>query len=347
MKTGVVCDGRYADHDMGAYHVESPQRILALNRMLETAPPAPFLPIEPRQASEAELEWVHERGYVAFVRSTAGRKRVVLDPDTSAGPKTYETARLAAGGVMSAVDSVMEGRVANALALVRPPGHHAEAGYGKGFCIFNNVAVGAEYLVRRRGMKRVLVADFDVHHGNGTQHHFYDRDDVLYFSTHRVPFYPGTGRASEIGQGPGRGFNLNVPLTTAGVGDAEYIFLYGKVLAAVASRYRPEFILVSSGFDIGAGDPLGGMSVSGAGFGALAAAFRSMAEAACGGRLVYVLEGGYNLRTLLEGVGETLMALSAEAPSPAAEAAATPSEAFLRQIEPSLRIFGEFWPVSS
>jgi acetoin utilization deacetylase AcuC-like enzyme len=340
-KTGVVFDPRYAEHDMGAYHPESPRRVLALNRLIETnEADIPLISVSPRPASPSELQWVHEAAYIDFVKATAGRPRAVLDPDTSTGPRSYETALLAAGGVIAAVDAVMAARTPNAFAIVRPPGHHAESARAMGFCIFNNIAIGAERLIRDHGLRRVLIVDFDVHHGNGTQHHFYDRADLLYFSTHRVPFYPGTGAVTELGVGAGRGFNLNVPLT-AGKGDGAFLFIFERLVASIASQYAPEFILVSAGFDIGAGDPLGGMSVSRAGFGALASSLRRAAEASCRGRLVYVLEGGYDIATLLGGVEETLIRLSAENPGPAWAPAA--DGALAAELAPCFRRFGEFW----
>jgi len=340
MKPGVVCDPRFAEHTMGPYHVESPERILVLNRMLEDDIPGRFLRIEPRPATEAELGWVHERGYIDFVRATAGHENVFLDSDTSAGPKTFETALLAAGGFLRAIDFVMEGRAANAFALVRPPGHHAEAARAMGFCFFNNAAIGAEYLIRRHGLRRVLVVDWDLHHGNGTQHAFYSRRDVLYFSTHQVPLYPGTGAVRETGSGPGKGYNLNVPLR-AGKGDADFLHVYRKILGPVSAQYRPEFILVSAGFDIGAGDPLGGMAVSREGFGQLADALSGMAAESSGGRMAFVLEGGYDLLTLQNGVREVLDRLARPAPSPFPDPGV--SEETQRELSPCFQVFRGYW----
>ncbi|MCJ7486118.1 MAG: histone deacetylase [Candidatus Aminicenantes bacterium] len=308
MKTGVVTDKRFMDHDMGAYHVESPHRIEVLNRMLEEDPPIPYLPIEPRPATDEEVGWVHEKGYIDLVRSTAG-KTVPLDMDATAGPKTFATALLAAGGFLKSLDLIMDGTVRNAFALVRPPGHHAEASQALGFCFFNNVAIGAEHLVRNHGLRRVLVVDWDLHHGNGTEHAFYARRDVMYFSTHQVPLYPGTGAARDFGAGDGLGFNLNVPLL-AGKGDADYLHIFEKILDPVAAQFEPEFILVSAGFDIAAGDPLGGMAVTPAGFGLLTASLMAMAERTAAGRLALVLEGGYDLRALRDSVREVLKMLA-------------------------------------
>jgi acetoin utilization deacetylase AcuC-like enzyme len=340
MKTGVVKDNRYMDHDMGAYHPESPVRIEVLNRMLDENPPLPFLTIEPRPATDEELGWVHEKGYIDYVRSTAGRT-VALDMDTTAGPKTFVTALLAAGGVLRALDLIMDGTVGNAFALVRPPGHHAEASQARGFCVFNNVAIAAEHLVRTYGLRRVLVVDWDLHHGNGTEHAFYSRPDVLYFSTHQSPFYPGSGAARDFGEGEGLGYNLNVPLR-AGKGDADFLHIFERILAPVAAEYAPEFILVSAGFDVGAGDLLGGMAVTPAGFGLLAASLRAMAERTAAGRLALVLEGGYNLEVLREGTRRVLKSLTDGAsPSPSLEVSTATSS----ELEYPLRIFRQKWDI--
>lgn len=339
MKPGVVLDLRFADHAMGPGHVESPERIRVLNRMLEEDVPGRYLRIEPRPATDDELGWVHERAYIDFLRSTAGRDGVFLDADTSTGPKTFETALLAAGGVLRAIDAIMEGRVGSAFALVRPPGHHAEASRAMGFCFFNNVAVGAEYLIRWHGLRRILVVDWDLHHGNGTQHAFYSRRDVLYFSTHQAPLYPGTGAVRETGAGPGLGYNLNVPLT-AGKGDADFIHVFRKILGPVSAQFEPEFILVSAGFDIAAGDPLGGMAVSRDGFGLLTDALSGMAAESAAGRIAFILEGGYDLPSLRNGVREVLDRLD-RPPAPLPDLA--PSEKTLMELGPCFQVFRNCW----
>ena len=346
MNPGVVIDRRYMDHDMGASHVESPRRIEVLLRMLEKGPPVPYLAIPPRPATEEELGWIHERGYIDLVRSTAG-KTVPMDADTVAGPKTWETALLAAGGLLESLDRVMDGTVPNALALVRPPGHHAEVSQARGFCFFNNAAIGAEHLIRRHGLRRILIVDDDLHHGNGTEHAFYERRDVLYFSTHQSPLYPGTGAARFFGHGEGFGYNLNVPLL-AGKTDADYLQIFEKVLAPVAAQFRPEFIIVSAGFDIAAGDPLGGMEVSPGGFGRLTGSLMAMAAQSAAGRLALVLEGGYDLPALRDGVGEVLMALAGKgrplsSGSPEARKPVSPS---LRvELAPALQTFRKRWDI--
>lgn len=327
---------------MGAYHVESPARVEVINRMVAEDPPAPLLSIEPRPATREELLPIHERGYLDLLESTAGRDSVFLDSDATAGPKTYETALLAAGGFLRSLELIMEGKVRGAFAAVRPPGHHAEASQAMGFCFLNNVAVGAEFLVREYGLRRILVVDWDLHHGNGTEHAFYSRRDVLYFSTHQVPLYPGSGPVRDMGHGEGLGYNLNVPLM-AGKGDDDYLYAFTKILAPVAERFEPEFILVSAGFDIGAGDPLGGMSVTSRGFGMMAGALRAMAERSAGGRLAFVLEGGYNLETLRDGVREVLASLAAPDSPTLPEPAV--SETTRVELGYALRAFRKAWNI--
>jgi acetoin utilization deacetylase AcuC-like enzyme len=342
MRIGIVKDRRFADHRQGPGHVESPERIAALNRMVEEEVRFPFMLIEPRPATEREIGLIHTPGYVGLIRSTAGRERTVLDADTSASALSWETARLAAGAVIEASGAIMDGKIKNALALVRPPGHHAEADAARGFCIFNNIAIAAESLVHDHGLKRILIVDWDLHHGNGTQHAFYARRDVLFFSTHQHPLYPGTGHWSETGEGQGRGFTLNVPLSP-GKTDADYLFIYRKLLAPAARRFKPEFILVSAGFDICGGDPLGGMDISPQGFGALTAELLSLAEEFCGGRLLVVLEGGYSLPCLCEGAKEVLLQMAGTGTPPAIEAGASADT--LQELAPIVQVFKKFWEI--
>ena len=229
--------------------------------------------------------------------------------DTVISPGSYDAAMLAAGAATAAVDAVMEGARA-AFALVRPPGHHARYNSAMGFCLFNNMAVAAQHAVKKYGLERVMIVDWDVHHGNGTQDYFYERDDVLFFSSHRYPFYPGTGAANETGRGKGEGYTVNVPLP-AGTGDGRYKEVFDDVVAPLARRYRPQLILVSAGYDAHLADPLGGMAVSVAGFSEMARTVRSLADeiAECEGRVAAVLEGGYNVEALAASVMATIGAM--------------------------------------
>lgn len=341
MAVGVVSDSQYLDHEMGPGHVESPSRVAVINRMLEEeAAVLDLVRVEPRPADEEEAAAVHERRYLDLLKSTEGKSAFVFDPDTSASPATWRTALLAAGGLLQAVDMIVDGRLRNAFAAVRPPGHHAEPARAMGFCFINNVAVAAEHLIRRHGLERVLVVDWDVHHGNGTELVFFERRDVLFFSTHQVPLYPGTGSVRHVGTGAGEGFNLNVPLLR-GKGDAHYRFVFERLLEPIALQYRPELILVSAGFDIALGDPLAGMEVTAAGFGALAGSVVRLAEECCEGRLAMTLEGGYNLAALKDGVREVLRAMAGggAAPTPALP----PDDPLLSELAPCFRVFGKYW----
>lgn len=343
LKPGVVIDRRFMDHDMGAWHVESPARIETLLRLLEDEPPVPFEPIPPRPATVDELAYVHERGYIDLVRSTSGQT-MPMDADTIAGPKTWDTALLAAGGFLESLDRVMDGAVPNALALVRPPGHHAEASRAMGFCFFNNAAIGVEHLLRRHGLRRILVVDWDLHHGNGTEQAFYERRDVLYFSIHQSPLFPGTGATRFFGHGEGFGYNLNVPLLP-GKGDADFLGILEGLLAPVAAEFQPEFVVASIGFDIAAGDPLGGMTVTTRGFGLLTASLAAMAAATAGGRLALVLEGGYDLAALRDGTAEVLRTLAGGAPVTADGPALQVSPSLGVELQEPLRTFRRKWDI--
>ncbi len=256
-------------------------------------------------ATHKEIETIHSPSYVEFIASTAGQSCVYLDPDTATSPETYEIAKLAVGGVCNAIDEVMEGKVDNAFAFVRPPGHHAEKDAAKGFCVFNNIAIGAMHAISKYNLKRILIVDWDLHHGNGTQHSFYNDPRILYFSTHQYPYYPGTGALQEIGRGPGEGYTINVPLQE-GAGDAAFVKIFRKILQPVALEFKPELILLSAGFDTHFQDPLGGMRVTPDGFAAMARILLNIAGACCQGRFVAVLEGGYHISGLTRSVKSVL-----------------------------------------
>lgn len=342
MVTGVVRDERFNDHFMGPGHVECPERLEAIAAVLDEGLDAPLARIEARPASIEELARVHAPEYIDFLSHTRGRPYVVLDGDTSTSSLSYDAALLAAGGTIEAADFVLAGSDRNAFALVRPPGHHAERSRARGFCLFNNVAVAAEHLVRARGLRRVLIADWDVHHGNGTQQAFYSRRDVLFFSTHRSPFFPGGGHWDEIGADEGRGFTVNVPLS-AGKTDGDFLFIYRHLLGPIAEAFEPEFILVSSGFDIFSGDPLGGMGVGVEGFAGLAGIVADLAGRLCGGRLLLVLEGGYNIEGQAQSVKQVLRRLAGARPDPPIRADI--SIATQKEITPVIDVQRSFWPL--
>jgi acetoin utilization deacetylase AcuC-like enzyme len=303
--TAVVLDDRMIAHDPGPGHPERPDRLRALRDHLAAG--QELVRLGARAAAEDELALVHAPAYVERIAATAGRSRVMLDPDTSTSPASWEAARLAAGSLLVVSEAVLAGQVENGFALVRPPGHHAERERAMGFCLFDNVAIAAAWL-RQRGLERIAIVDWDLHHGNGTQHLFEADPHVLYVSTHQYPFYPGTGAVHEVGQGAGAGTTLNLPFP-AGFGDAEYVLAFDEVVVPVLRQFRPEFVLLSAGFDTDYRDPLGGMSVTPAGFAAMASACVTLANEVAGGRIAAVLEGGYDLDAIVEGVDATLAAM--------------------------------------
>ncbi len=270
-----------------------------------------FFEIPVRDASGEDLARVHRPFYIEQVARTKGQTRVFLDPDTDATQDTYEVARLAAGSLCQAVDHVMDGRMSNAFALVRPPGHHAEAHTAAGFCIFNNVAIAARYALANGLARRILIVDWDVHHGNGTQHCFYEDRQVLYFSVHQAHFYPGTGHVRETGHGAGTGYTINCPLTY-GADDGFYVRIFRTLLAPVFRQFKPDMVLVSAGFDTHQDDPIGSMRMTARGYAALTRILMNEADIACAGRMVLTLEGGYNLAALEASVKAVLQELQDE-----------------------------------
>lgn len=298
--TGIVRDDRYMQHVANGYHPESPERLRIIYQMLQDEDMAGrFLTFSPRPATTEELAWVHTSRHIQTIAATAGNRLTMLDPDTYACAQSFDIAKLAAGGVLVAVDKVLAGEVQNAFAFIRPPGHHAEANRAMGFCLFNNVAIAANYCIKIHKLQKILIIDWDLHHGNGTQHSFYERGDVLYFSTHQYPYYPGTGHITEVGSGAGKGFTVNVPLPT-GPGDGEYFFIFEEILEPIAQEYKPDIVFVSAGFDIYYQDPLGGMQVTPSGFANLCRIILDLAADTCHGRVILVLEGGYHLQGLRE-----------------------------------------------
>lgn len=301
MKSGLVYDPVYLQHATGE-HVENSRRLTtAISYLEETGVKEKLTCLPPRPASIEELESVHASEYISYLRCKAEKGGGWLDTDTVVCPGSYRAALYAAGGVARAVEAVLNGEVANAFALVRPPGHHALREGAMGFCLFNNVAVGARFALNGFGLSRVLIVDFDVHHGNGTQDAFYADPEVLYFSTHQYPFYPGTGWLDETGTDKGEGTTVNFPMA-AGWGDEEYSRAFNEVLVPVARRYEPQLILVSAGFDAHWADHLAMMKVSVAGFAQAAVVLCNLAAELCQGRLVFTLEGGYNLRVIASSV---------------------------------------------
>ena len=318
---GFAWDDRCLLHDNGPGHPERPQRLIAIRDRLERGGTlGRLLVIAPDPAPIEALARVHEAAYVQAIRRVCERAPVRLDPDTSVSEGSWEAALLSAGGGLAAVDAVLAGRARAAFVATRPPGHHAERDVAMGFCLFNNIAVAARHAQERHGASRVAIVDWDVHHGNGTQHMFEEDDTVLYVSTHQWPFYPGTGARGERGRGRGLGFTLNLPLP-AGAGDAEYRRVFEAEVIPALERFRPDLILLSAGFDAHERDPLAGMALTTGGYGRLTGLLRDAAERLCAGRIVSLLEGGYDLEALAASVETHLRVLmdepASKPPSPA------------------------------
>lgn len=305
MRVGLVYDPVYLEHDTGN-HVESAQRLIAtISHLEENQKKDKLILVPPREATITEISAVHAPEYISHIQRQAERGGGWLDSDTVMSPGSYEAATYAAGGVLTAVDAVMNRQVNSAFALVRPPGHHATCWQAMGFCLFNNIAIAAKYALANFDIKRILIIDFDVHHGNGTQDTFYADPNVLYFSVHQYPFYPGTGSINETGARGGEGFTVNVPLL-AGWGDDEYQIVFEDILAPIAKRFEPQLVLVSAGYDAHWADSLALMQVSVSGFARLVEIIKTLADMLCQKRVVFALEGGYNLEALPLSIAATL-----------------------------------------
>ena len=335
---GLVIDEAFLAHQNPPGHPERAERIQALLEAVGSS----VLPICRFPPLKAEREWierVHDQSHFNLIQSTRGRAHSMLDPDTYAGPNSFDTACLASGTGIGLLKEMEQGNLQAGFALVRPPGHHAERSRAMGFCLFNNVAVAAQW-ARDAGMaERVAVIDFDVHHGNGTQDIFWGRADVLYVSSHQHPLYPGTGRMDEMGIGPGEGYTVNLPLPP-GRDDRFIVSLYQDAVLPIIEEYEPDLIIVSAGYDAHARDPLAGMRMTEAGFAALSALLVTAARELCRGRILFSLEGGDDLNALTGSVVASI------------EAAVKPNETVFKLEEQGdceaylLRVrqqFGRYW----
>jgi acetoin utilization deacetylase AcuC-like enzyme len=327
-------DPSYLEHDTGR-HPESADRLRAILVALRERGIDDEDLLRPQPVDIDLLSEVHDRRYIEALERGARSGGGYWDLDTYISPRSYDAAMLAAGAAVDAVDAVMSG-ARFAFALVRPPGHHALRQSAMGFCLLNNIGVAAHHAVRDHGLQRVMIVDWDVHHGNGTQDLFYSRPDVLFFSTHRYPFYPGTGALGETGAGPGRGFTVNVPLP-AEVDDEGHKRVFEEVLVPLARRYEPQLVLISAGYDSHVADPLGGMAVSVAGFYELARIVRGLADELSGGRVAAVLEGGYNVQALALSVVATISAMGAQQPDLQSDDLQSSTDLYARRHAPDVR----------
>jgi len=318
MSVGLVYDPIYLGHDTGD-HVENGRRLERTIELLETSNlRQQLVSIAPEPASLEDLLRVHSAQHVARVDRSASEGGGWLDGDTMTSPGSYEAAIYAAGGVARATEEVIKGDVESAFALVRPPGHHATRTDAMGFCLFNNVAIAARVAMQKHGLERVLIVDFDVHHGNGTQDIFYADAHVLYVSTHQYPLYPGTGRVEESGVAGGRDHTVNIPLPPWS-GDREYLLAFEQIVVPVARRFQPQIILVSAGYDAHWADNISSMQMTVGGYARMATILKQLAAELCQGRLVFALEGGYHLQALAHSVKatiEVLLGLPADADDP-------------------------------
>ena len=307
--TVIIYDDIYLKHDTGSNHPENATRIINTIEHLRSANLWQKLDIKkPRAATEEEVSAVHSTSQIEQVAEIARSGGGYLDPDTYVSPDSYEAALKAAGAPLTAIDLIMDKKADNAFCLIRPPGHHATPEKGMGFCLFNNVAIAAKYIQSRYSLDRIVIIDWDVHHGNGTQDAFYDDPSVMYFSMHRYPFYPGTGAEEETGKDSGSGFTINIPLSY-NTEPQEYLKLFKDILEKRIKPFEPQFILISSGFDAYRLDPISGLSLETSDYNKLTKLTQNVAKDCCDGRIVSCLEGGYHLLDLPKCIEEHLKGL--------------------------------------
>jgi acetoin utilization deacetylase AcuC-like enzyme len=311
LSTGFITDEAFLRHHNPEGH---PERVERLEAMLRVASGCNAFGVQAlsatRRATDQELLRAHSREHLDRIAASAGRS-LMFDPDTFTSPDSYACARLAAGGALDAVDRVMSGELDNAFVAGRPPGHHAETDRAMGFCLFNNIAVAGAHALAQHQLERVMIIDWDVHHGNGTQEIFWNEKRVLFVSLHQFPFYPGTGSFEEMGGPDAMGMTVNIPMV-AGFGDEEWVSAFRRVVVPLGDQFKPELVLLSAGFDAHADDPLGGQRVTESGFALMADAVLAIARNQAGGKLVALLEGGYNIAALEASVERVLRRMSGE-----------------------------------
>jgi acetoin utilization deacetylase AcuC-like enzyme len=338
----LISSTRFVEHQTPPGHPERPERAEVMDVIADRWRQQGGEVAAPTTATLEQLARVHDGEYLRRISETAGRV-VALDPDTYTSPETYEIARIAAGAGVDAVEHVLRGSHGISLALVRPPGHHAERSRAMGFCLFNNVAVAAAH-ARTLGAQRVAIVDYDVHHGNGTQHVFESNPNVLYASTHQFPFYPGTGAADEVGVGSGGGFTVNLPMERGAVSE-DYRLVFEEVVLPVVRQFKPDLILVSAGFDAHERDPLANMRLTTEAFAAMTMELRAVAAECCDGRMVLVTEGGYDLHALaasLDAVVGTLAGPIGPAKWPKSDSTADRGRASASATKRALQPFWRF-----
>jgi len=302
---------KFSEHINAEDHAESPERLDAIRRHLARSNLDTKLQLQhPTPVNTELLQKLHHPEHIEAIHRATQQGRAKLDYDTGVCTESWEAALLAAGAAANAVDYVLAEPHRRAFCSPRPPGHHARPNQAMGFCLFNNIAVGAQHALDQADITKVAILDWDVHHGNGTQDIFYERGDVFFASIHQSPLYPGTGKESETGHGAGQGANLNC-LQAAGANDADYLRAWSESIRPALEEFQPDFLFISAGFDADARDPLGGLNITPAGFEQLSRAVFEWSEQACQGRVVSALEGGYNVEALGEDVAVHVGALFA------------------------------------
>ena len=335
--TALAVDQRLRLHATGSGHPERPERLAVLEQLFAGPRFDGLCRVAAREASREEICRIHSAAHFDAVKASGGESYTRFDADTPASADSFTAARLAAGAAIELADAVVRGEVDNGFAALRPPGHHAERDRAMGFCLFNNAAIVARHLRHQRGLDKVLIIDWDVHHGNGTQHSFYDDPSVMYLSLHQYPFYPGSGAAQEVGAGAAEGSTVNIPMP-AGAGDGHYLAAFRDIVVPAALRFAPDLVVVSAGFDAHRDDPLAMVELTTQAFAAMAEAAVAVADQCARGRLLCLLEGGYDLRALSDSVAAVLEVLEQPRGPAALDQGELPPSA-----RESLRIHSSYW----